>query len=232
MRASRASVKLSCIVLFTACALGQTASVNREDPSETAVRPALENWGKIDSNALNYAEVLKRIALGRDVELRRYPDTVRSEVEPLAAKALAIRERNPNTRATDLAFALELYAEVVRHSGPQGDADSYWRRAKAVRQKIIDQMFPAAPPKDSESLSQSGMVVKPPRVLYKIEPPYTEDARLFKHSATAMVRFVVGKDGATHSFQVLKNAGFGLDEQAVKALHEWRFQPAQEKANP
>ena len=124
-------MKLPCIiVLLTACALGQAPPVNRESPSEAAFRRALENWAKIDSNAPNYAEVLTRIALERDVELRKDPDAVRSEVEPLAAKALAIRERNPNTRATDLAFALELYAEVLRHCGPQSDADSYWRRPR------------------------------------------------------------------------------------------------------
>jgi len=43
---------------------------------------------------------------------------------------------------------------------------------------------------------------------------------------------VVGADGIPRDIRIAKPAGMGLDEQAVKAVQRWRFDPAKKDGNP
>ena len=43
---------------------------------------------------------------------------------------------------------------------------------------------------------------------------------------------VVGVDGRAHDITVARSLGHGLDEQAVKAVQKWRFEPAKRKGKP
>jgi TonB family protein len=39
-------------------------------------------------------------------------------------------------------------------------------------------------------------------------------------------RLIVGKDGHAQDVGVIRGIGYGLDEQAVRAIRTWRFKPA------
>ncbi len=65
-------------------------------------------------------------------------------------------------------------------------------------------------------------------------PQYTAAARREKIQGTVRVRCVVRPDGACSNVAVVRSLDrtFGLDEQAVHAIGEWRFRPALLRGRP
>lgn len=65
-------------------------------------------------------------------------------------------------------------------------------------------------------------------------PQYTAAARRAKIQGTVRVRCVVRPDGACSNVAVVRSLDktFGLDEQAVHAIGEWRFRPALLEGKP
>ncbi|MGD1094851.1 MAG: TonB family protein [Bryobacteraceae bacterium] len=67
--------------------------------------------------------------------------------------------------------------------------------------------------------------VKAPPIVYKSEPSYTKEAREAGREGTVMVSLVVGEDGVPRNLYVVRPLGFGLDDKAIEAVAQWRFQP-------
>jgi TonB family protein len=74
--------------------------------------------------------------------------------------------------------------------------------------------------------------VTPPKLLYKIEPSYSEEARTLKYSATVLLKVVIDVDGFAKDIRVAEGAGLGLDEKAIEALKGWRFKPGESGGVP
>jgi len=74
--------------------------------------------------------------------------------------------------------------------------------------------------------------VTPPRLLKSVSPDYSTEARKKKISAVVMVQLIVGEDGVPQEVHVIQPAGYGLDEQAVAAVEQYRFQPAMKDGKP
>ena len=70
-----------------------------------------------------------------------------------------------------------------------------------------------------------GNGVAPPVLLSKVEPEYSDPARLAKLQGSVMLAVVVGEDGAARNLRVIKSLGLGLDENALAAVANWRFTP-------
>jgi TonB family protein len=68
--------------------------------------------------------------------------------------------------------------------------------------------------------------VEAPRLLYQPDPEYSEQARKKKRQGAVTLRLIVRADGLTSDVCILKAAGSGLDEKAVEAVKQWRFEPA------
>jgi protein TonB len=58
-----------------------------------------------------------------------------------------------------------------------------------------------------------------------VEPVYSEAAREARIEGTVHLALVVEEDGTTSSVDLLEGLGFGLDEEAAKAVKQWQFQP-------
>jgi TonB family protein len=74
---------------------------------------------------------------------------------------------------------------------------------------------------------QVGGGVSPPRIKYKTEPEFSEEARKAKHQGTVLLSVVVGPDGKVHDARVVRSLGLGLDEKAIEAVRAWLFEPAE-----
>src|SRR5690348_13199158 len=74
--------------------------------------------------------------------------------------------------------------------------------------------------------------VSAPRALYAPDPEYSEEARKAKYQGTVVLLVVVGPDGKPHDIRVHRSLGLGLDEKAVEAVRQWKFEPARKDGAP
>jgi TonB family protein len=68
--------------------------------------------------------------------------------------------------------------------------------------------------------------VSAPKVLYDPDPEYSEEARKAKYQGTVVLWLVVAPDGKPQDIKVQRSLGMGLDEKAIEAVRQWRFEPA------
>ncbi|MBZ5645832.1 MAG: energy transducer TonB [Acidobacteriia bacterium] len=74
--------------------------------------------------------------------------------------------------------------------------------------------------------------VSAPRAIYDPEPEYSEEARKAKYQGTVVLWVVVGPDGRVREIRVSRSLGMGLDEKAMEAVRQWRFDPARKDGQP
>ena len=65
-----------------------------------------------------------------------------------------------------------------------------------------------------------------PKATFSPTPEYTIEAAKKKIEGTVLLSLIVLPDGTSRNVTVTKGLGYGLDEQAVKTVSTWRFQPA------
>jgi len=74
--------------------------------------------------------------------------------------------------------------------------------------------------------------MKAPKALYSPDPEYSEKARVAKYSGVGVLGVVVGSDGNPKTVWVSKKLGLGLDEKAIEAVRQWKFEPAMKNGQP
>jgi protein TonB len=81
---------------------------------------------------------------------------------------------------------------------------------------------------------QIGNGVLPPQLIHEVKPDYTLEAMRAKIFGEVWVSAVVLVDGTVASPRVTKSLDnvFGLDEQALKAVRQWRFRPGTRLGQP
>jgi TonB family protein len=72
----------------------------------------------------------------------------------------------------------------------------------------------------------------PPRLIHKVEPEYTPEAREAGLEGTVVVSVEVGTDGKAHDSRVTRSLGLGLDEKAIEAVELWTFEPGTRDGEP
>ncbi len=139
-----------------------------------------------------------------------------AEADTLYRSALAVEDGNSAEAAT----TLELYARFLEDQGRQDDAKFMSGRASALRRALGAQAGQL-----KSKAFHIGNGVTPPKLLYKVEPEYTAEARIAKYQGTAQLSVEIGMDGVARNFRVTKGLGLGLDQNAVTAVQQWHFQP-------
>ena len=83
-----------------------------------------------------------------------------------------------------------------------------------------------------QAVHRVGDGVKAPKLLIKVEPELTDEAREAKVDDTVILAVEIHPDGRPHSIRVTKSLGMGLDEQAVAAVEQWTFEPGSKDGKP
>src|SRR5215467_14145498 len=92
---------------------------------------------------------------------------------------------------------------------------------------IGDRNGPGQGADEGAELARSGKRgVIAPRVLYKVHPEFSDEARKAKCLGTVLLTIEIGEDGKARAFHVLRGLGLGVDEKAVEAVSRWKFKPA------
>jgi TonB family protein len=74
--------------------------------------------------------------------------------------------------------------------------------------------------------------VSPPRQIFAPEPEFSEEARKAKYQGVCTLGLIVGVDGRPTNIRVLGSLGMGLDEKAIEAVKNWKFEPAMKDGHP
>jgi TonB family protein len=84
----------------------------------------------------------------------------------------------------------------------------------------------------------AGPVYKPgdgvsaPVLVKQVKPQYTADAMRAKVQGVVTLECVVQPDGAIGETRVTKALHPGLDQEAIKAVKQWRFKPGRRDGKP
>jgi len=87
-------------------------------------------------------------------------------------------------------------------------------------------------PDPSGQVYKVGGDVLSPRVIFKVDPQYTEEARQQKIAGTTRLSVVIGTDGLAHHISVLQGLDPGLDQSAAEAVQQWHFAPGTLNGEP
>lgn len=135
----------------------------------------------------------------------------------------AIAAQPPDSAAA--ATTLDLYAQLLRQNGKEEEANKIQSQSSAIRQKLeAHEALLIAP--SSPDVYRIGGDVKPPVLLSKVEPQYSDEARVAKYQGTALLYVEVTAEGSVRNVHVLRGLGLGLDEKAIEAVKQWKFNPA------
>ena len=86
-------------------------------------------------------------------------------------------------------------------------------------------------PEPGEDPQNGGRVI-PPRLIHKVEPEYSERARIAEYQGTVILAVEIREDGVAHNIRVLRRLGLGLDVKAVEAVRNWKFVPGTKNGEP
>ena len=199
--------------------------------AEALLQQALPIFDKQSPNSDAYAEALTVLAMVRHPERAGNKDALAMDVEPLAHKAMEIREHNPDTRSADMALDCELEAMILEELGRLEDSRAPKAKARALRDQIIIAMQPITDAAERVSFMDDPELL-PPRLISRPEPEYSFAARVMRLQSDIRAELVIEADGAPRRIEIFRPAGFGLDEQAVACLLKWKFLPAQKNGRP
>ncbi|HEY0795834.1 MAG TPA: energy transducer TonB [Acidisarcina sp.] len=74
--------------------------------------------------------------------------------------------------------------------------------------------------------------VSAPQVIYSVEPEFSDEARRAKYEGICNVTLIVDAQGNPQDVRVPQHLGMGLDEEAIKAVKQYKFKPAMYQGHP
>lgn len=95
---------------------------------------------------------------------------------------------------------------------------------------------PPPPPEPTPAVPEGPLhlaahIEKPVR-LHAVQPRYTEIARKTRTQGVVILQTVIDVEGRVTDVEVLRGLPMGLTEEAVRAVREWRFEPARLDGRP
>ena len=153
--------------------------------------------------------------------------TLLEDGNPQAIKVFEFQKMNDPPQGISSYYVLGYYA------GP--NSDGKYRRIKIVlkgeptaRVDLRAGYFAD----NTAGHADQGLATRPPAVIYRIDPEYTDQARKAKYSGTVGLLVDVSETGKVTGASVIRALGMGLDEKAIEAVKQWKFRPATQDGNP
>lgn len=148
-------------------------------------------------------------------------------------QALAIEDN----ASPDAAVTRNLLARFLSSQGRSAEAGQLEAGNRGLAQQPTQlnrppQAAPLARPNASAGVLHVGGSVSAPRVLQKVEPDYSELARVAKYQGTVLLYVEIERDGVARNIQVIRGLGMGLDEEAENAVSQWKFAPGLKDGQP
>jgi TonB family protein len=118
-------------------------------------------------------------------------------------------ERDPRFRPDDFNFSIP--TGTIEDQGPQLGTDE---------------------PASIAGLYPIGPHILYPRLISKVAPSYTDEARESRLSGLVLVSLEVAQDGSPQNVKVVRGLGHGLDGKAIESVRNWHFNPGMRDGVP
>jgi len=74
--------------------------------------------------------------------------------------------------------------------------------------------------------------VSAPIPIFTPEAEFSDEARRAKYQGVCVLSLIVGPDGKPRDIKIGRSLGLGLDEKAIQAVNQWKFEPAMKDGKP
>jgi protein TonB len=74
--------------------------------------------------------------------------------------------------------------------------------------------------------------LKNPVLVKQILPEYSEEARKARFQGSVILDTIIREDGSVQIDRIARGLGFGLDEKAIEAVLQWKFEPGRINGKP
>lgn len=175
------------------------------------------------------AQTLRRTSSARPVYFESYASVF--VVSGRTGRLVAWERPSFDADAPEEAERL-LLAELARRAGHyrvQALRSREDEQAAAGRELATPAPLVEDAPDDAESAAQN---FRPPAPYRRLRPDYPETAARAEAEATVDVTVEVGADGSLGRVEVVRWAGFGLDDAVVSAVRRMHFRPASRDGEP
>ena len=99
--------------------------------------------------------------------------------------------------------------------------------------KVPPAPLPAAPPPPAFAPVDEESIAEWPKARLEVKPAYPEIARRMGIGGKVLLRIGIDRKGNLKSVHALGKVGYGMDEEAIKAMWQFKFEPARdEDGNP
>jgi TonB family protein len=143
--------------------------------------------------------------------------------EALFKQALAIEQPGtPDAQETSRSYAF-LLRRIGRADEAKAMEDQWGRHVQTA---------PTAKTPLPAGVYRVGGGVMAPKLVDKVEPPYTQEARDAKIQGPVALTVDIGPDGQATNIEVTRSLEPGLDQKAIEAVRQWRFQPGTKDGAP
>jgi protein TonB len=79
---------------------------------------------------------------------------------------------------------------------------------------------------------RAGAGVEPPRVIREVKADYPDEARRRGIEGEVIVELIVRRDGSVGDARIVRRLSAALDERALQAVRQWRFDPGKYRGLP
>jgi TonB family protein len=86
--------------------------------------------------------------------------------------------------------------------------------------------------KNNEPVYDLGQGITPPRVIHEVSPKPDPGEKGFRISGVVLIGLVVSSQGLPVSVHVIKSVDKDIDQSAIDAVQQWRFEPARKDDKP
>jgi TonB family protein len=185
-----------------------------------------------------WREELKRTAKELKAKARMVPESQRAEIEARLVEVQRnlefherLLEQSNQTRegGQKKLEAMRAMVTELEKNPPANEA-----RLKEAREQIaaMERFYSEARTREEDENLTGLKMNRKARVIHRVEPKYTDDARANKISGSVVLGLTVDQQGLPQNIQVKKSLYPSLDESAIEAARQMRFEPAIKDGQP
>jgi TonB family protein len=107
-----------------------------------------------------------------------------------------------------------------------------WEKAGNSAASLLPASTPPRNKAEPKGIFNVSTRVTPPRAISAPDPQYTAEALAAHQEGTCVLTLIVDASGSPMRIEIVRPLGYGLDEQAVLTVQNWKFEPGAKDGKP